>query len=79
LRELLEDFGASAIRRNEDGEYDGHPSSLQHDALTISASDTLRYIMDILQAFHDWQFKLQKNEHFGQLHDIFPAMDKLLG
>ena len=79
LREPLEDFVAAAIRRNEDGEYDGLPSSLQHDELTIRDWDTLRDIMDILEPFHRWQLKLQKKEHFGQLHDIFPAMDELLG
>lgn len=79
LREPLEDFVAAAIRRNEDGEYDGLPSSLQHDELTIGDWDTLRDIMDILEPFHRWQLKLQKKEHFGQLHDIFPAMDELLG
>jgi len=79
LRKPLEDFVASAIQRNENGEYDSLPSSLQHDELTISDWDTLQDIMDILEPFHHWQLKLQKKEHFGQLHDIFPAMDKLLG
>jgi len=79
LREPLEDFVASAIRRNKDGEYDGRPSSLQHDELTISDWDNIRDIMDILEPFHHWQLKLQKKDHFGQQHNIFPAMDKLLG
>ena len=81
LRQPLEDFIASAIRRNMDREHDGLPSSLQHDELSISDWDTLRDIMDILELFHHWQLKLQKKqkEHFGQLHDIFPAIDELLG
>ena len=79
LREPLEEFVASAIRRNEDGEQDGLPSSLQYDELSITDWDTLMGIMDILEPFHHWQLKLQQKEHFGQLHDIFPAMDELLG
>ena len=79
LREPLEEFVASAIRRNEDGEHDGLPSSLQYDELSVSDWDTLRGIMDILEPFHHWQLKLQQKEHFGQIHDIFPAMDELLG
>jgi len=35
--------------------------------------------MHILEPFHHWQLKLQKKEHFGQQHDIFPAIDVLLG
>lgn len=79
LREPLEEFVASAIRRNEDGEHDGLPTSLQYDELSISDWDTLRGIMDILAPFHVWQLKLQQKEHYGQLHDIFPTMDELLG
>jgi len=79
LRGPLEEFAASAIRRNEDGEQDGLPSSLHYDELSITDWDTLRGIMDILEPFHYWQLKLQQEEHFGQLHDIFPAMDELLG
>jgi len=59
LRELLEEFVASAIRRNEDGEHDRLPSSLQYDELSITDWDTLRGIMDILEPFHHWQLKLQ--------------------
>jgi len=38
----------------------------------------LREIMHILQPFRKWQLILQAKTHFGQLHDIFPAMDELL-
>lgn len=79
LQEPLKEFVASGIRRNEDGEYEGLPSSLQYDELSIVDWDTLRDIMDILEPLHHWQLKLQKKEHFRQLHDIFPAMDELLG
>ena len=79
LREPLEEFVASAVRRNENGEHDGLPSSLQYDELSVTDWDTLRGIIDILESFHHWQLKLQQKEHFGQLHDIFSAMDELLG
>jgi len=35
--------------------------------------------MDILEPFHIWQLKYQQKEHYGQLHDTFPAMDEQLG
>ena len=35
--------------------------------------------MDLLQPFHKWQICLQKRDHYGQMHEIFPAMDELLG
>ena len=79
LREPLEEFVASTIRRNEDGERDRLHSSLQYDKLSVADWDILRGIMDILKPFHHWQLKLQQKEHLGQLHDIFPAMDELLG
>ena len=34
--------------------------------------------MHILEPFRKWQLILQSKTHFGQLHDIFPAMDELL-
>ena len=40
--------------------------------------DILRDIMDILQPFRKWQPMLQGHQHYGQLHDVLPAMDKLL-
>jgi len=34
--------------------------------------------MHIMQPFCKWQLILQSKMHFGQLHDIFPAIDELL-
>ena len=39
-REPLEEFVASAIRRNKNREHDGLPSCLQHDELSVAGWDT---------------------------------------
>ena len=76
----MEEFIASVIRRNEDqdslAQMQHH--SLRLDELTPSDWDILKEIMFILQPFRKWHLILQAKMHFGQLHDIFPAMDELL-
>jgi len=79
LRESIEEFVSAAIRRNQDGERDNtQPHALLHDELHLEDWDILRDIMDILQPFRKWQLMLQGRQHYGQLHDILPAMDELL-
>ena len=78
LRDPLEEFVSRVLRRNKDQENDGTPASLQLDELTPADWNILREIMHILQPFRKWQLILQSKNHFGQLHDIFPAMDELL-
>ena len=78
LRDPLEEFISRVLRRNEDQENDGSPTSLHLDELTPADWNILREIMHILQPFRKWQLILQSKMHFGQLHDIFPAMDELL-
>jgi len=78
LRDQLEEFISRVLRRNEDQENDGSPTSLHLDELTPADWNILREIMHILQPFRKWQLILQSKMHFGQLHDIFPAMDELL-
>ena len=78
LRDPLEEFVSRVLRRNEDQEQNGTPASLHLDELTTADWEILREIMHILQPFRKWQLILQSKTHFGQLHDIFPAMDELL-
>ena len=79
LRESIEEFVSAAIRLNEDGERDTSlPHALLHDELMSEDWDILGDIMDILQPFRKWQLMLQGHQHYGQPHDILPAMDKLL-
>ena len=78
LRDPLEEFISRVLRRNEDQENDGTPASLHLDKLTPDDWNILREIMHILQPFRKWQLILQSKMHFGQLYDIFPAMDELL-
>jgi len=80
LRDPLEEFIVLVIRRNEDQDFSDSNStySLGLDELTPTDWDILKEIMYILQPFRKWQLILQKKSHFGQLHDIFPAMDELL-
>ena len=79
LQESIEEFVSAAIRRNQDGERDNtQPHALLHDELNSQDWDILRDIMDILQHFRKWQLMHQGRQHYGQLHDILPAMDELL-
>jgi len=78
LRDTLEEFVSRVLRRNEDQENDGTPASLDLDDLTPADWITLQEIMHILQPFRKWQLILQSKVHFGQQHDILPAMDELL-
>lgn len=78
LRDPLEEFISLVIRRSEGEENISNPASLQLDELTPMDWNTLREIMHILQPFRKWQLILQAKTHFGQLHDVFPAMDELL-
>ena len=79
LRDPLEEFIPSVIRRNEDQDcfQETQFHFLHLDELTPPDCDILKEIMFILQPFRKWQLILQSKRHFGQLHDIFPAMDKL--
>lgn len=80
LREPLEEFIGSVIRRNEDQDrlQETQYHSLRLDELTPPDWDILKEIMFILQPFRKWQLILQSKRHYGQLHDIFQAMDELL-
>lgn len=80
LRDPLEEFIASVIRRNEDQDPLQQTQShlLRLDELTPAEWDILKKIMFILQPFRKWQLILQTKVHFGQLHHIFPAIDELL-
>ena len=77
LPEPIEDFVSSAMRHNESGEKDDLPQALKYDELPPADWDILLDIMDLLQPFHKWQICLQKRDHYGQMHEIFPAMDEL--
>ena len=78
LREALEDFVSSAIRRNENGERAETVDALKWDELLPEDWDTLAEIVNVLGPFRKWQLLLQSRKHHGQLQDIFPAMDELL-
>ena len=80
LRDPLQEFIALALRRKEDLDLpDSNPTySPGLDELSPAHWDILREIMHILQPFRQWQLILQTKAHFGQLHDIFPAMNELL-
>ena len=80
LRDPLEDFIVLVIRQNEDQDFSDSNStySLELHELILTDWDILKEIMYILQPFCKWKLILQKKSHFGQLHDIFPAMDELL-
>jgi len=80
LRDPLEEFIALVIHRNEDQVFSASNStySLGLDELTLTNWAILKDIIYILQPFRKWQLILQKKSHFGQLHDIFAAMDELL-
>ena len=78
LREALEDFVSSAIRRNENGERAETVDALKWDKLLPEDWDTLAEIVNVLGPFRKWELLLQSRKHHGQLQDIFPAMDELL-
>lgn len=78
LQDPLEEFISLVIRRSKDEEGSSNTTSLQRDELSPGDWNILREIMHILQPFRKWQLILQAKSHFGQLHDIFPAMDELL-
>ena len=78
MREALEDFVSSAIRRNENRERAETLDALKWNELLPEDWDTLAKIVNVLGPFQKWQLLLQSRNHHGQLQDIFPAMDELL-
>jgi len=80
LGDPLEEFIALALLRKEDLDlpHSNTTYSLGLDELSPADWDILREIMHMLQPFRKWQLILQTQAHFGQLHDIFPAMAELL-